>query len=403
MSCVTSIPDISLALARRVLERADELAVFTEEPGRITRPLASPALAAATERVSEWMQAAGLATRSDALGNLVGRREGGRVAGTLVFGSHLDSVADAGRYDGVLGVLVGIACVEALGDTKAALTVEVAAFADEEGMRFRSSYLGSRAFTGRLDARDMALRDADGVTLEEAIGGELGPALAPPDLHAYFEVHIEQGPVLESAGVALGIVTGIVGQSRFALAFDGQAGHAGTTPMDLRRDALAAAAELVLAAERIARNEPGLVATVGDLRVPHGAANVIPGRAEATLDVRHASDAVRARVLAALRAETDAIGARRGVRVSWAPIAEHCATPCTPKLTRRLARAVGRTGTPLLELTSGAGHDAVAMAEVTAIAMLFVRCAGGISHHPAESVALEDVALAIRAATEFLR
>jgi allantoate deiminase len=387
--------------AREALLRADELAAFSEEPGAITRPLASPSLAAAMDRVRGWMEDAGMATRRDALGNLVGRREG-RGPGTLVMGSHLDSVADAGRYDGILGVLVGLAVADAVGELPVAL--EVAAFADEEGLRFQSTFLGSRAFVGRLEPEELGLRDAHGVTLGEAIGAsDPGPALVPNDIRAYFEVHIEQGPVLEAAGHPLGVVTAIAGQSRFNLAFDGHAGHAGTTPMTLRRDALGAAAEFVLAAERAAHAEPGLVATVGEIGIPHGACNVIPGRVEATLDIRHQDDAVRERAIAALRAEADAICARRGVAIGWDPIAEHGATPCTPALVARLAEAVAETGAPVHELPSGAGHDAVTLAEVTDIAMLFVRCAGGISHHPDESVQEADVALAIDAATRFVR
>jgi allantoate deiminase len=209
--------------------------------------------------------------------------------------------------------------------------------------------------------------------------------------------------VLEAEGLPLGVVTAIAGQSRFNLAFTGHAGHAGTTPMALRRDAVAAAAEFVLAAERIAREQPGLVATVGELHVPRGAVNVIPGRADATLDVRHQDDAVRTRALARLRAETDAIAERRQVPVTWATISEQPATRCTPGLVRKVAEAVEQTGVAVRELPSGAGHDAVTMARVTDVAMLFVRCAGGISHHPDESVSEPDVALAIEAATRFAK
>jgi allantoate deiminase len=386
--------------ARRVLERADELAAFSEEPGVLTRPLLTPSMAAALARVREWMEAAGLKTRSDALGSVAGRRGGPGPA--LLIGSHVDSVANAGRYDGILGVLVGLAVVEALGDD-APLALEVVAFADEDGLRFRSSFLGSRAFLGRLDADDLELRDAAGVTLAEAIGGPLGPPLCPPDVRAYLEVHIEQGPVLEAAGLPLGVVTAITGQSFVAVAFDGRAGHAGTTPMGLRQDALAAAAEFVLAAERTALGEPGLVATVGKLAIPHAAGNVIPGRVETSLDIRHQDDAVRERAVAALRAETEAIAARRGVRVSWTVGGGHPATPCTPALVSRLSAAIAETGVDVLELPSGAGHDAQTLAEVTDAAMLFVRCAGGISHHPDESVDAADVALAIEATTHFVR
>jgi allantoate deiminase len=375
--------------AERVLRRADEIAAFTEEPGRITRPLASPALDGAMDRVRGWMEEAGLATRRDGLGNLVGRIGDG--PGTLLLGSHLDSVADAGRYDGVLGVLIALECVQEL-----PLALEVAAFADEEGMRFGSSYLGSRAYLGQLDERDLGLRDAHGVALRDAVGDTQG-RLAPDELRAYFEVHIEQGPALEAAGEPLGVVTAIAGQSRFDLVFEGEAGHAGTTPMELRRDALATAAEFVLAAERIARDEPGLVATVGRIRVPGGAANVIPGRVEATLDVRHADDGTRERALQALRMVGEALRRRRGVRVRWTAISEHRATPLT------LADALAQVLPDAPRLPSGAGHDAVILSGVTDAAMLFVRCAGGVSHHPGEAVAQADVAAAIDAAREFVR
>jgi allantoate deiminase len=387
--CIGALVDLPAVRAQRVLQRADELAAFTEEPGRITRPLGTPSLDAAMERVGAWMEEAGLSVRRDALGNLVGRVGAG--PGTLLLGSHLDSVADAGRYDGVLGVLVALECVQPL-----PLALEVAAFADEEGMRFKSAYLGSRAYLGRLDEHDLALRDDGGVALGDAIGAPDGK-LAPDDLRAYFEVHIEQGPVLEAAGEPLGVVTAIAGQSRFDLAFEGVAGHAGTTPMQLRHDALAAAAEFVLAAERIALDEPGLVATVGRIGVPHGAVNVIPGRVEATLDVRHADDAVRERALAGLRMIGEALRRRRGVRVRWSTIAEHDATPLT------LAPALAQVLPAAPRLPSGAGHDAVTLQAVTDAAMLFVRCAGGVSHHPGEAVTEPDVAAAIDAAREFVR
>src|SRR3954468_4949506 len=380
--------------AHRVLARADELAAFTEEPGRITRPLATPALAQAMARLRDWMDEAGLETRSDALGNLAGRRG---PAG-LIIGSHLDSVADAGRYDGILGVLVGLAVVEELD-----VPVELVAFADEEGLRFQSTFLGSRAFVGRLEPGELELRDPDGITLREAIGADAVAPLYDGTARAYFEVHIEQGPVLESEDLPLAVVTAIAGQTRFNLAFEGHAGHAGTTPMPLRRDALAAAAEFVLAAERAAREEPALVATVGELDIPHGACSVIPGHVHATLDIRHQDDAVRERAISALQDEAAAIGARRGVSVGWSLIAEHGATPCTPALVEPLGQAVRATGVAVHELPSGAGHDAVTMASVTDIAMLFVRCAGGISHHPDEAVTENDVALAIEAATRFAR
>jgi hydantoinase/carbamoylase family amidase len=290
----------------------------------------------------------------------------------------------------VLGVLVGIEVAAATD-----VPIEVVAFADEDGLRFRSAFLGSRAYLGRLTAADLALRDGDGISLAEALGvAAPWPAMAPPDVRAYLEVHIEQGPVLDAQGLPLGVVTAIAGQTGAAIAFAGRAGHAGTTPMEGRRDALAAAAEFVLATERAAHATPGLVATVGRVEVPHSAANVIPGRAELTLDVRHAENAVRERAVAGLRERTEKIGVRRGVGVEWQQTAVPT-TACT--LVAPLRRAVEAVGAPVRELVSGAGHDAMTLAGVTDVGMLFVRCAGGVSHHPDEAVRVEDVGLAIDA------
>jgi allantoate deiminase len=358
--------------ARRVLERADVLATFTEEPGRITRPLATPALAGAMARVREWMIEAGLEPVSDAIGNLVGRRGPGP---RLIIGSHLDSVADAGRYDGVLGVLVGLEVAAATD-----IPLEVVAFADEEGLRFQSTFLGSRAYVGAITPEEEAM-----------VGIELGEPLFE-GASGYLEVHIEQGPVLVAEDVPLGVVTAIFGQSRFNVTFTGEAAHAGTTPMTMRHDALAAAAEFVLAAERLAHDTDGLVATVGELRIPHGACNVVPGRVELTLDVRHADDVVRADAVATLQGVS-----RPGIGVSWAPIHHHEATPVSPTLRAKLAEAIDG---PSIELPSGAGHDAVTLSGLTDIAILFVRSTGG-SHNPGEAVTEPDVALAIDAATRF--
>jgi allantoate deiminase len=365
-----------------VLERGDELARFSVEPGGVlTRPVLTPAMDGALTRLEGWMREAGLTTRRDALGNLVGRREGG--PGTLVMGSHVDTVADAGRYDGVLGVLIALECVQEL-----PLSFEVVAFADEDGLRFRSSYLGSRAYLGELTDADRALDPAL---------RDLRDGLVPDDLLAYFEVHIEQGPVLEAAGEPLGVVTAIAGQSAFLLEFEGRAGHAGTTPMDLRHDALVAAAEFVLAAEELAREEPGLVVTVGRMAVPRGATNVIPGRVEASLDVRHEDDLPRERAVQALRMLSEAIRRRRGIRVHWTEIGHMAAVPLT------LSEALAQTLPDAPRLPSGAGHDAAMMSGRTDAAMLFVRSVGGISHHPDEAVIADDVAAAIEAARRFVR
>jgi len=387
-----------------VLGRCDELATFSEQAGRLTRRFATPALRDAGEAVAGWMREAGLTVRRDAVGNVIGRRPGGERR-TLLLGSHLDTVPQAGRYDGMLGVLVAIAAVQALPELPYA--VEVYGFADEEGARFGTAYLGSGVVAGRFDAADLARRDADGITLRDALrafGGDPDALAAarrdPADLLGYVEVHIEQGPALEARGVPLGVVTGIAGQSRVAAGFAGAAGHAGTVPMALRRDALAAAAELVLAAEAVAAATDGLVATVGQLTVEPAASNVIPGRASLSLDVRQLDDERRAAAVARLRERAREIARGRGVVHEWHELQHTAAVRCDPRLTDLLAQAAG-AGAP--RLASGAGHDAAALAAIAPVAMLFVRCAGGVSHHPDEAVAAADVAAAIAATTRFLR
>jgi allantoate deiminase len=399
----------SLNYAATVLRRCDELAEFSEESGRLTRRFATPALLAAADAVRGWMEGAGMAVRRDAIGNLIGRL-GDADRRTLLIGSHLDTVRDAGRYDGMLGVLVAIGCVERLHDEGRSLpyAVEVIAFADEEGVRFGTGYLGSSVVAGRFDA-DLGQRDAEGVTLAEAVrafgGDSEGLASAgrdPADLIGYYEVHIEQGPVLEDEGVPLGVVTAIAGQTGGRIVFTGEAGHAGTVPMALRRDALGAAAEFVSALEVVARDEDGVVATVGAVEVEPGARNVIPGRVVLSLDVRHASDSVRESVLTRLRERAGAIAGARGVGFEWRVGKGTRAVDTSIALTELVAQAVAASGHPVVRLPSGAGHDAAMLSTIAPIAMLFVRCAGGVSHNPAESVTVDDVAAAIDATTKFL-
>ena len=396
----------SLAYAATVLRRCDELAACSEEEGRLTRRFATPALRQAGEAVRAWMETAGMTVRRDAIGNLIGRL-GESHPRTLLLGSHLDTVTDAGRYDGTLGVLVAIACLERLRDQRRSLpyAVEVVAFADEEGARYGTSYLGSRAFVGRFDEDWLERRDADGVTMRTALGGSpldiAGCRRDPADLMGYYEVHIEQGPTLESEGVSLGVVTAIAGQTGASVTFSGVAGHAGTVAMALRRDALTAAAEWILAAETLARETDGLVATVGRLALDPGVGNVIPGQATLSLDLRHAEDAVRIEAGAALRRRAEAIAASRQLGVEWRSH-ETAAVNLSPELSARLAEAVAANGQPVLRLPSGAGHDAAIVSTIAPAAMLFVRCAGGVSHNPAESVTVEDVAAAIDTTTSFL-
>jgi allantoate deiminase len=394
---------LDTSIATLVLERADALAECTEEPGRLTRRFATPALARAGDLVLGWMRDAGMAARRDAIGNVVGRWEppGGATAGTLLLGSHLDTVVDAGRYDGMLGVLVALAVVERVRD--APFAVEVYGFADEEGVRYGTAYLGSSVVAGTFDPAMLERTDADGVPMRDVIADPSALAGARrdrDDLLGYVEVHIEQGPVLEAEGLPVGVVTGIAGQTRAEVAFDGVAGHAGTVPMDLRHDALVAAAELVCAAE--ARAVDGLVATVGELRVDPGASNVIPARTRLSLDVRHLDDATREAAVADLRERAGAIAAARGVAADWNEVQATGAVACSSGLMAELEAAVADAGVQVRRLPSGAGHDAAVMARVCDVAMLFVRCAGGISHNPAEAVAAEDVAVAIEVTSRLL-
>jgi allantoate deiminase len=364
----------------------------------------------AHERVTEWMQDAGMTVRTDNIGNLRGRYEG-TAEGTLLLGSHLDSVRDAGKYDGPLGVMVALAAVQRLHDEhkRHPFAIEVLAFADEEGLRFASTYLGSRAVAGTFDLADLDRTDADGITMDGAIrsfGGD--PARIEEDawsggkLLGYCEVHIEQGPELEARDIPVGVVSGIAGQNRYALTFAGEAGHAGTVQMERRRDALTAAAEFVLAVEADARRSPGLVATVGQLEVRPGASNVIPGQVDLSLDIRHSDDGTRAGAAEHILEQANHIANKRNVAVAVELISDNAAVPCAARMVSLLSRAAGGVGLPALELPSGAGHDGVAMSAITDIGMLFVRCEGGISHNPAESVSVDDVAVAIDVMGRFL-
>lgn len=400
--------------ARTVMEWCDILGSYSEEPDRLTRPFASKSMRQANEAVTNWMRNAGMTVRQDAIGNIIGRYEASAAgAKTLLLGSHLDSVRDAGKYDGPLGVMIALACVERLHSRQERLpfAIEVVGFADEEGLRYHTAYLGSSAATGTFDPQALQRRDADDMPMVEAIrafGGNPNlEALQTPDwsrdeLLGYCEVHIEQGPVLEARNLPVGVVSAIAGQSRIDVQFTGEAGHAGTVPMALRRDALCAAAEFVLAVEAVARNTSGLVATVGQLTVEPGASNVIPGQVTLSLDVRHQDDTVRQQACGQLEERAREIGLARNISSTWLLLQEHRAVPCAPQLASLIAQAIEEMGYPVLSLPSGAGHDAAILAELTDIAMLFVRCRSGISHNPAEAVTQEDVAVAISVLERFL-
>jgi allantoate deiminase len=398
--------------AQKVMRRIEMLSEISDEAGRITRLFASPAMQRANKLAGGWMREAGMTTHGDAIGNLIGHYHGTK-EGKKVFllGSHLDTVRNAGKFDGPLGVMLAIACVENLHRRKIRLpfAIQVVAFADEEGVRFQTAYLGSKAFTGHFDNHDLARKDGDGISMREAVkkfGGRPARLNSRPLVQrnwlGYLEAHIEQGPVLEEMNLPVGIVGAIAGQTRCKVSFTGRAGHAGTTPMNSRRDALCAAAEFVLAAENSARNTAGLVATVGQIFAGPGVSNVIPGTASLTLDLRHQLDRTRKTACARLQRRARQIARTRKLKLDWQFVQETNAVACAPGLSKLLAGAVRKFSPQAVMLTSGAGHDAAIMSRVTPAAMLFIRCKNGVSHHPDESVKLQDVGVALKVMDDFL-
>jgi allantoate deiminase len=404
--------------AEQIIARCRELALATEVPGQTTRTFLAPSMRQVHALLTGWMRAAGMTVRVDAAGNLRALLPAAAPnAPRLLIGSHLDTIANAGAFDGILGVVLGVALVEALAEesspTPAPLpfAIEVIGFSEEEGVRFAKPFLGSLAAVGQLDAATLALTDPSGVTVADAIRSfgldpaQLPAAILDDSAFAYLEFHIEQGPVLESEDCPLGVVEAIVGQTRMELVFTGQANHAGTTPMGrLRRDALAAAAQWIVEVERYALACPGLVATVGKVESSSGAGNVIAGRFTATLDVRHAIDPVRRAAVQHYLDYAHAAASSRGITLAHTTSIDQPAVPMGSALTAALADAVTRaTGRAPHHLASGAGHDAMIVSRRVPAATLFLRSPAGLSHHPGETVLVGDVALALQSGMEFLR
>lgn len=394
--------------AARVMARADELAAISETPEGLTRVYLSPQHLQANQQAALWMTQAGMTVWQDSVGNICGRYEGEQEgAPAILLGSHLDTVRNAGRYDGMLGVLTAIEVVHSLHRQGRRLkkAIEIVGFCDEEGTRFGITLLGSRGLTGTWPESWLAQTDADGVSVAQAmVLAGLDPARihlaarSQEEIAAWLELHIEQGPCLEQEGLALGVVEAINGARRLNCCFTGEAGHAGTVPMSHRKDALAAAAEWMVLVETLTREQGGnLVATVGTLRCAPGAVNVIPGEVTLTLDIRGPNDQPLNALLNRLLASAQDIAARRHLQFSAEEFYRIAATACDSELQRVLSEAVQEVQGRSVSLPSGAGHDAIAIAERWPSAMLFVRCKGGISHHPAESVTADDVALAIDA------
>ena len=396
----------------RIMQRCDALARHSELPGGLTRVFLSREARAATDLVLGWMREAGMEAKLDAIGNAQARYEGARAGlPCLMMGSHLDTVRDAGKYDGMLGVITAIECVHALNAAGKRLpfAIEIVGFGDEEGVRFGTTLLGSRAVAGIFDESALRAKDASGKSMREALV-EFGldpnriSALArkKQDVVAYAELHIEQGPVLEAEGLAVGVVTAINGFSRLRVTLRGVAGHAGTVPMRLRRDALAAAAECVLAVERIAKGHSEVVGTVGRIEAKPGAINVIPGEVGFTVDVRAPQDELRTRSVASIRAEIENVCRKREVRSEIETLQEFGSTACSPWLMEQMENAVKRQGLAVRRLPSGAGHDGMALKAITDICMLFVRCKGGISHSPLESITEADAAAGAKVLFNFI-
>jgi allantoate deiminase len=395
--------------AIRVIARCREIATCTEVPGEITRLFLTPPMHGVHALLRGWMEAVGMSVHVDAVGNLRGLWPGrAPESSRLLIGSHLDTVPNAGAFDGILGVALGVAIVEELQGQHLPFAIEVIGFSEEEGVRFNTPFLGSLALVGKLDAETLARTDRNGVSIRQAIEAygldpaQLPAAVLSDDAFAYIEFHIEQGPVLESEDASLGIVEGLVGQTRMELIFTGQANHAGTTPMHLRHDAMSGAADWIVAVEDYAHSDEGLVATVGKVEVSPGAGNVIAGRVTASLDVRHADDAVRKAAIVAILQFAETAAARRGVQLAAHSQLEQSAVPLDPRLTTMLQNAAAQAGFPSRRMTSGAGHDAMILAPVVPSTMLFLRSPGGLSHHPKEAVVLRDVEAALATAMEFL-
>ncbi len=410
----------------RAVTRCDRLGLppYSDMPDGLYRAYLTPSYASAQYALAEWMREAGMTVRLDSAANLIGRYDGLGDGPALLIGSHIDSVRDGGRYDGPLGIMLGIEAVAALHEAgrRLAYPIEVIAFGDEEGSRFPAAMLTSRAAAGTLDTDLAVIADPSGQSLADAlknyaaklalpgvtlppgnIGSFAAARRAPGSTLAYLEAHIEQGPVLEAEGLALGVVTAIAAQHRYAVTVRGQAGHAGTTSMSLRRDALAGAARMVLAAEALARGgAEGLVATVGRMEVLPGAANVVPGEVRFTVDVRAGDDATRDASAGAILDAFAVIARERGLALSSSLLQNLPASPCAPHLINMLDAAMQAEGFASRRLVSGAGHDAMIMAAHCPTAMLFIRCRNGISHNPAEHVEAADADAALRVMLAFM-
>jgi allantoate deiminase len=404
-----SIREDSAGLAKLAIERCLKLATFTERPGTITRTFLSPPMRDCHQELAEWLEPLGAAVRIDAAGNFRALYPSSEeVAPRLLIGSHLDTVPDGGAFDGILGVVIGVTLLEALRGERLPFSIELVGFSEEEGVRFGLPFIGSRALIGALDDAFLDHCDAHGISIRRAIADfgldarELPRTGLADDVFGYLEFHIEQGPVLEELALPLAAVDAIVGQTRLEIEFTGSANHAGTTPMRSRRDALAGAAEWITAVEHEGRKTPGLVTTVGAVNVMPGATNVIASEARLSLDVRHRDDLIRTQAVERLVREAKNIASHRRLGVRYSTLLEQPATRLDEALIEQIEKAIREAGCESHRITSGAGHDAMILAQRVPSAMIFLRTSGGISHSPEETVLIEDVAKAIETGSHLL-
>ena len=395
--------------AREVIRWCRQLAKLSDDRTATTRTFLSKSMRDVHTALAEWMARTGMSVRIDAIGNIRGTREGAAPgAPRFYIGSHLDTVPNAGAFDGVLGVVLAIALVELVTEKRLPFAIEVVGFSDEEGVRFAVPFLGSRAMAGTFDMALLDRVDESGKSVRDAIRhygldpGRIADARVPANALGYLEFHIEQGPVLEGLNLPLAVVDVISGQTRAELTFVGSAAHAGTTPMKMRKDALACAAEWIAEVEREATTTPGLVATVGKIAVEPGAGNVVPERAVVSLDVRHPADGMRKAAGERLMRSAEEMASRRGLMVTCEPRMDQASVAMDGGIAAMLDRALERSGAPLHRMSSGAGHDAMILAARMPVGMLFLRCEGGISHNPAENVREDDVAASLEAGVMFL-
>ncbi|RKR83811.1 allantoate deiminase [Mucilaginibacter gracilis] len=399
--------------AEKILLRINQLAAISEDEDGITRTFGTDKFMFGVALVAQWMMEARLPGRVDNIGNVRAfLKSDNPDAKTFVIASHIDTVVNAGKFDGPLGVLVGLDIVEHLiaSKTKLPFNIELIAFSDEEGVRYHTTYLGSKVVAGSFDDGLLSKTDKGGITLNsviELIGGKAqllpGDAIEPQNWLGYFEIHIEQGPVLYENNIPVAIVTAIAGQKRVEITFTGMAGHAGTVPMDMRADALCAAADFVLALEKFAlENKNSLVATVGKLDVVNSASNVIPGKVICSLDLRSADERQLIIAYQTVKDLCQLIADKRKITLNWNLIQETQPVTCDEGLSKLLEKAISASNIETVKLVSGAGHDAVPISQVSPVSMLFVRCYKGISHNPLENAELKDIAAAIEVSDKFL-